>query len=47
LKPTRTGNCSGNELHQKCIGKDAGVVIGAAFNIAQTAIDKMLNGERH
>lgn len=28
-----------NEMHQKCIGKDAGVVIGAAFNIAQTAIN--------
>lgn len=27
------------KMHKSCIGQDAGVVIGAAFNIAQTAIN--------
>lgn len=27
------------KMHKSCIGQDAGVVIGAAFNIAQTALN--------
>lgn len=28
-----------NKLHENCVGQDAGVVIGAAFNVVQTAIN--------